>query len=74
MSTSLIEVSDHHICNGLTDFSQKLKPGTYYFIVNGRYESELFCTVELDNDVWILDTGIWDGDGIWLSYGIWKTA
>jgi len=25
-------------------------------------------------NVWILDTGIWNGEGIWTSTGIWKTT
>lgn len=73
LTTSLISVSDHHICNGLTDYSQALQCGVYYYSVNGQYESELFQVLELENDVWILETGIWDGDGIWTATGIWNT-
>jgi len=38
-----------HSCSGETNYSSDLGEGVYYFVVNDRYESELFQTFEVDN-------------------------
>jgi hypothetical protein len=62
LTTSLI-TSDgtYHTCDGLNDYSSDLSAGTYYFLVNDRYRSDIFCVVELQNvvaqDALLLETG-----------------
>jgi len=75
LSTSLITATGtHYICSGTVDYTVALQCGLYYFIVNDRYESELFEVIELDNIVWILDSGYWSNGGTaWTSDGIWNT-
>ena len=50
LNTSLI-TSDgtYHTCTGIDAFSSYIFEGLYYFEVNGRYESDIFAMVELDN-------------------------
>ena len=46
LSTSLINsTGSNHVCDGLTDYTTPLECGTYYFLVNGKYKSELFHVV-----------------------------
>jgi hypothetical protein len=51
----------YHTCDGLSDYSSDLSAGTYYFLVNDRYRSDIFCVVELQNvvaqDALLLETG-----------------
>lgn len=43
LSTSLITSNGtYHICDGNTDYSTDLDCGVYYFLVNGKYQSESF--------------------------------
>lgn len=43
LSTSLIQSDgEYHICDGLIAYSSPLSCGTYYFLVNGKYKSDLF--------------------------------
>ena len=61
-----------HLCDGLTNYTTDLDCGVYYFVVNGRYESELFGVLELENaSNWILTTGIWNDTGIWIDTELW---
>jgi hypothetical protein len=61
LTTSLI-ASDgtYHTCDGENDYSSDLSAGTYYFLVNDRYRSDIFCAVELQNiitqDALLLET------------------
>jgi len=56
LNTSLIASSGgYHICTGLVPYGLYLPCGTYYFLVNNRYESDVFrilaqtCIVIVDN-------------------------
>ena len=43
LNTDLISYDgSYHICNGQTDYSEALECGLYYFLVNGKYQSEDF--------------------------------
>jgi len=58
--TSLVSSDgSYHECTGLVDYGLTLECGVYYFKINGRYESELFGVVELDNfeDALLLEFG-----------------
>lgn len=51
IETSLIDTEwvsgiFYHFCDGLTDFITELPEGTYYFLVNDKYQSEYFNAVE----------------------------
>ncbi len=50
LSISLINADgSYHVCDGQTEFATRLSCGKYYFLVNGRYKSDLFQVVELEN-------------------------
>lgn len=52
IETSLISYADgKHTCSGLVDFVTALDCGTYYYLVNGHFKSDVFSVVNLENDV-----------------------
>jgi hypothetical protein len=61
LSTGLITSdSTYHICTGLIDYASAPTSGTYYFFVNDRYRSDIFCILEFApsvNRFLLLETG-----------------
>lgn len=51
LSTSLItfdSINNRHMCDGLTNFATSLDGGTYYYLVNSKYQSEIFQIISSD--------------------------
>ena len=51
LNTSLISVTDHHICDAQTNYLANLDCGVYYYKINNKYESELFEVFDIDESM-----------------------